>query len=631
MHKAGVPGYSPLKLLCIPAILIVVLALVVGCTSETPETTATMQPTEAAQPTPTQEPSPTLAPTETPSPTATPRPTATPTPVPTPTPIPNRSPVITNPGSKSYKQGEVITPFSITVTDAEDTPTVTLTGLPSNLSYNSGQVSGTIDSDTSAEDYAVTISTDDGVNPVVSATFTITVAPNNPPVIANLDNKSYHQGATIEAFDITVTDDEDTPSVALSGLPSGLSYMSGRVIGAIDSDTTAGDYAITISADDRVNPVVSATFIITVMPNTPPIITNPGNKRYDQGETIAAFDITVTDAEDTPTVTLTGLPPGLSYISGEISGTIDSDATAKDYVVAAFAADNSNPSVSATFTITVISSREAMLRERVLILGNAHAIWDWPTEYSLASDDFSAKCSLSEYTAYRTFVNDRIGPTIPQGSTYVLEDVVIEENYAWVHSHFVKDGRQIFHDENQRSANERPEYIWKGNHWEPNFSPEYLALEQPCSLDRYMGFFIDLPLSVGSTMHGADGIEVRVTQIWQNAWPVIYQENQYNDPPDQGKRFFMVRVEVTNPLDSSRSVDASQYKFNLIGDNRVVYTQFNASCAAVLPEALDSEVFPGGRVEGNICFEIPQEERGLILIHQPWQGAEYRRFLRITD
>ena len=475
MHKAGVPFRFPIKLFYVSAMLIAVLAAVVGCTSATPDPVATAAPTEAAEPTPTQAPTPTLPPTETPGPTATPRPTPTPEPTATPRPTP--------------------------------TPAPTATPIP-----------------------------------------TPTPVPTPAPI-----------------------------------------------------------------------------------PNSPPVITNPGNKNYDQGETISAFDIMVTDAEDTPTVTLTGLPPGLSYISGEISGTINSDAATKDYVVAVFADDGSNPPASTTFTITVISSREAMLRERVLILGNAYAIWDWPTMYAHESDDFKAKCSLSEYTAYLTFVNDRIGPTIPQSSTYVLEAVVIEEDYAWVHSHFVKDGQQIFHDEDQRAANERPEYVWKGDHWVVNYTPEYLALERPCSLEHYMGFFIDLPLSVGSTMHGADGTEVQVLQTWQNAWPVIYQENQFNDPPDQGKHFFMLRVGMTNPSDSSRSVDASQYKFNLIGDNRVVYTQFNSSCSAVIPDALDSEIFPGGRVEGNICFEIPQGERGLILIHQPWQGAEYRRFLQITD
>ena len=82
MHNAGVLRYSPLQLLCISAMQIAVLALVVGCTSSTPQmartdplpphTEATAQSTDTPRPTPT------------PRPTSKPRPT--PTPVPTPTP-----------------------------------------------------------------------------------------------------------------------------------------------------------------------------------------------------------------------------------------------------------------------------------------------------------------------------------------------------------------------------------------------------------------------------------------------------------------------------------------------------------------------------------------------------------------
>ena len=52
------------------------------------------------------------------------------------------------------------------------------------------------------------------------------------------------------------------------------------------------------------------------------MITDPGDKTYEQGEAITAFGITVTDADGDPvSVTLTGLPSGLSYTSDEVQGT----------------------------------------------------------------------------------------------------------------------------------------------------------------------------------------------------------------------------------------------------------------------------------------------------------------------
>ena len=279
MHKVGVPFRFPIKLFYVSAMLIAVLVVVVGCTSSTSEPVGTAAPTEAAEPTPTEAPTPTLAPTETPGPTATPRPTPTPvptatpeptatprpTPVPTLTPIPNSRPIITNPGNKSYERGESITKFNITVADTEDTPLVTLSGLPSDLTYESGQVSGTVALDAATKDYEVTITAADGVNTAVSATFTITVI-NTAPMITNPGNKSYYQGESITAFGVMVTDAEDTPTVTVSNLPPGLSYVSGQVSGKIDSDATAEDYMVTISADDGVNPVESTMFLVRVRP-----------------------------------------------------------------------------------------------------------------------------------------------------------------------------------------------------------------------------------------------------------------------------------------------------------------------------------------------------------------------------
>ena len=100
----------------------------------------------------------------------------------------NAPPVITAPDDRTYEQGETITPFGITVTDADgESVTVTVTGLPSGLSYANDQVQGTVAADAAAKAYTVTISADDGVNAAVTATFTITVTPPAPPAVTIAD------------------------------------------------------------------------------------------------------------------------------------------------------------------------------------------------------------------------------------------------------------------------------------------------------------------------------------------------------------------------------------------------------------------------------------------------------------
>ena len=270
----------------------------------------------------------------------------------------NSAPVITAPRDTTYAQGESVAAFDFTVTDADgDTPTVTVTGLPSGLSYASGQVSGAVAQDAAAQDYTVTITANDGVNADVTATFTITVTDVNfAPAITDPGDKSYAQGASITAFAITVTDaDGDTPTVTVTGLPSGLSYASGQVSGAVAQDAAAQDYTVTITANDGVNDAVTATFTITVTDvSFAPVITDPGNKTYAQGASITAFAITVTDADgETPTVTVTGLPSGLAYANGQVSGAVAQDAAVQDHTATITANDGTNDAVTATFTITV--------------------------------------------------------------------------------------------------------------------------------------------------------------------------------------------------------------------------------------------------------------------------------------
>ena len=110
------------------------------------------------------------------------------------------------------------------------------------------------------------------------------------------------------------------------------------------------------------NAAVTATFTVTVTEPAPanvaPVITAPSDKTYEQGEEITAFDITVTDADgDDVTVTLTGLPSGLSHTSGQVQGTVAADATAQAYTVTIEADDGVNTAVTATFTVTVTAAR----------------------------------------------------------------------------------------------------------------------------------------------------------------------------------------------------------------------------------------------------------------------------------
>ena len=157
--------------------------------------------------------------------------------------------------------------------------------------------------------------------------------------------KGFEQG------DVTVGNGSVT---AFSG--SGLSYTA--TIAPAAAGTVTVDVAAHVATDATGNPNMPAKrFSVQAdpaSPNAPPVITDPGDKSYEQGEAITAFGITATDADGDPlTVSVTGLPSGLSYASDQVSGTVAGDATAQDYTVTITADDGVNSAVTETFTITV--------------------------------------------------------------------------------------------------------------------------------------------------------------------------------------------------------------------------------------------------------------------------------------
>ena len=106
------------------------------------------------------------------------------------------------------------------------------------------------------------------------------------------------------------------------------------------------------------------------------------------------------------------------------------------------------------------------------------------------------------------------------------------------------------------------------------------------------------------------------------------QANQFNDPPSAGSKFYMVSIDVAY-LSGTGSINVWAADFSLVGDNRIVYTPYEDSCG-VIPDELAAELFPGGRAQGNVCFEVAVDDGNYVLIHEPslsFRGQ--RRFLSL--
>ena len=121
------------------------------------------------------------------------------------------------------------------------------------------------------------------------------------------------------------------------------------------------------------------------------------------------------------------------------------------------------------------------------------------------------------------------------------------------------------------------------------------------------------PAPVGTRVRAGDW-EVRVLGSTPDGTSAVMAENQFNDPPRTGWQFYLVEVELTYRGTGSETpflrVDlAGLGRGNVLRDD---------SCG-VVPDELDdlTELFTGGSITGNICFEAQASEvnaGGMLLV-----------------
>ena len=169
------------------------------------------------------------------------------------------APTITSTPSTTATVG-IIFSYSLTTT-GNPLPTVSVSGLPAWLSYNSGTqtISGT--PTTSGMTGMITVNTSNGVGSDATQTFTINVL--QPPSITSTAVRTAAVG-TAYSYVITALG-TPMPTVTVSGLPSWLSYNSGTQTVSGTPTVSSTSSTITVTASNGIEPNAVQTFTITVI------------------------------------------------------------------------------------------------------------------------------------------------------------------------------------------------------------------------------------------------------------------------------------------------------------------------------------------------------------------------------
>jgi putative Ig domain-containing protein len=274
-------------------------------------------------------------------------------------PPPNDPPVVTNPGTQSNAEGASVS-LQVVATDSDGPQALTYSasGLPAGLSINTstGEISGTVSSTAGASSpYSSSVTASDGQGSDTE-NFTWTVTDPTTPVVTAPGDKSNNEGASVN-LQISASDgDNDTLTYSASGLPPGLAInaSTGAITGTISAGAASNSpYSSSVTAGDGSS---SDTENFSWAVNGPPVVTNPGARSNDEGDSVSV-QIVATDPNpgDTLTYSATGLPDGLTIdtSTGLISGTISAGAGSGSPFSAQVSASDGSLSDTESFTWTI--------------------------------------------------------------------------------------------------------------------------------------------------------------------------------------------------------------------------------------------------------------------------------------
>lgn len=133
------------------------------------------------------------------------------------------------------------------------------------------------------------------------------------------------------------------------------------------------------------------------------------------------------------------------------------------------------------------------------------------------------------------------------------------------------------------------------------------------------------PVPVGEVARVGDW-DVRVVSATPNATDQVLAENEFNDPPAEGRQFFVVALEATYVGEESGQFWAD-VSAKALDDGNVTYSAFEDSCGSI-PNSIDNtgEAFTGGMVAGNLCWSVDSARAdSLVMFLEPTFSFESER------
>lgn len=119
---------------------------------------------------------------------------------------------------------------------------------------------------------------------------------------------------------------------------------------------------------------------------------------------------------------------------------------------------------------------------------------------------------------------------------------------------------------------------------------------------------------VGTYVELSQEWRVAVIGVTPDATDLVMEENQFNEPPEDGRQFFVAMVSVENISNEPAyfPIDFLLRAVNASGDE---YTTFDDYCGVVPDEFPYDDVPAGQEVSGNVCWSVAHEDAGSLVMY----------------
>ena len=151
--------------------------------------------------------------------------------------------------------------------------------------------------------------------------------------------------------------------------------------------------------------------------------------------------------------------------------------------------------------------------------------------------------------------------------------------------------------------------------------------DEPAPISTEVGMSRANPFPPGE-MHTTPNWDIQVIESirGEEAWQMIQAANSFNDPPNEGQEYILIKVKTISTHEDNEEHNISSWDFNLTGSNLIEYD----NAEVVEPEpALDATLYSGGETEGWLAFAVGSGEENLILILDEsanWEDDRFRFF-----